>query len=166
MRAPRSEPLRSVRQRGATSPQTTGSQHRPDGFLRLRHHLEDLQGASISINGQLQACTDHPELAQRVLYSLPGCCSGDAYCSLLWRVIATAGRRGPFTVQVAAAMRRLGWLIIAGSVVSAVVQGFALNHLLDSMAVIPGNMTQSTYGAISMVLIALLPVPALAGGRC
>jgi hypothetical protein len=63
-------------------------------------------------------------------------------------------------------MRRLGWLIIAGSVVSAVVQGFALNHLLDSMAVIPGNMTQSTYGAISMVLTALLPVPALAGGRC
>jgi len=165
MRAPRSEPLRSVRQRGATSPQTTGSQHRPDGFLRLRHHLEDLQGASISINGQLQACTDHPELAQRVLYSLPGL--------LLWGCILfpalacySDGRRGPFTVQVAAAMRRLGWLIIAGSVVSAVVQGFALNHLLDSMAVIPGNMTQSTYGAISMVLTALLPVPALAGGRC
>ena len=78
---------------------------------------------------------------------------------LLWRVISAARRTGPFTARTAAAMRRLGWLIIAGSVVAALIQGFALDELLNTMFV----PRASFYNLISAPLYALLPVPALAG---
>jgi uncharacterized membrane protein YraQ (UPF0718 family) len=56
-------------------------------------------------------------------------------------------------------MRRLGWLIIAGSVVAALIQGFALDELLNTMLV----PRASFYNLIFAPLYALLPVPALAG---
>jgi hypothetical protein len=77
---------------------------------------------------------------------------------LLWRVIGAARRTGPFTPQAAAAMRRLGWLIIAGSVAAALIQGFALDELLHTMLAPTGfdNL-------ITVPFHALLPVAALAG---
>ena len=57
--------------------------------------------------------------------SLPGALAWGAVLLLLWLVIREARRSGPFTVQAAVAMRRLGWLIIAGSAAAAAVQGFA-----------------------------------------
>lgn len=121
-----------------------------------------LPGASVSINGTLQACAAHPGIGQRALYtlmSLPGLLVWGCVLLLLWRVIGAAGRSGPFTVQVAAAMRRLGWLIIAGSAAAAAVQGFALDQLLSTMLT-----TRNGFGdVITAPISALLPVPALAG---
>jgi hypothetical protein len=54
---------------------------------------------------------------------------------LLWRVIRDARRAGPFTVQVATAMRRLGWVIIVATALAAAAQGFALDQLLNTMLV-------------------------------
>jgi uncharacterized membrane protein len=119
-------------------------------------------GASISINGTLQACAVHPGISQRVLYtlmSLPSLLVWAGVLFLLWRVIGTANRTGPFTVPVAVAMRRLGWLIIAGSVGAAAVQGFALDQLLNTMLT-----ARDDFGdAIVAPIHALLPVPLLAG---
>jgi len=119
-------------------------------------------GATVSINGTLQACALHPGFGQRVLYtlmSLPGALVWGSVLFLLWLVIRGARRTGPFTAQVAAAMRRLGWLIIAGSAVAAAVQGFALDQLLNTMLV-----AQDHFGdVISEPIHALLPVPVLAG---
>jgi hypothetical protein len=56
-------------------------------------------------------------------------------------------------------MRRLGWLIIAGSVAAAAVQGFALDQLLNTMLTPPGSFGD----VISEPIHALVPVPALAG---
>jgi hypothetical protein len=119
-------------------------------------------GASISINGTLQACADHPTVGQRTLYtliSLPSTLVWAAVLLLVWRVIRAARRTGPFTAGVAAAMRQLGWLIIAGSVAAAMVQGFALDQLLNTM-ITPGT---SFGDAIGEPIRALLPVPLLAG---
>jgi uncharacterized membrane protein YraQ (UPF0718 family) len=119
-------------------------------------------GASIAVNGALQACAAHPGTGQRALYtltSLPGWLVWGCVLFLLWRVISAARRTGPFTAQAAAAMRRLGWLIIAGSVVAALIQGFALDELLNTMLV----PRASFYNLITAPLYALLPVPALAG---
>jgi hypothetical protein len=78
---------------------------------------------------------------------------------LLWRVIRAARQTGPFTVGVAVAMRRLGWLVIGGTAAAAAIQEIALDQLLNTM------LTPATgYGdAFFSVLHALLPVPVLAG---
>lgn len=123
-------------------------------------------GATISINGTLSACAAHPGIGQRTLYSLtilPGLLVWGCVLFLLWRVIAAARRTGPFTVQVAVAMRRLGWLIIAGSVVAGVVQRLALYTLLNSMLATQDGGAFAVAGVIVAGLQALLPVPALAG---
>lgn len=119
-------------------------------------------GASVTINGTLQACALHPGIGQRIWYtlmSLPGALVWGAVLFLLWLVIREARRAGPFTAQVAVAMRRLGWLIIAGSAAAAAVQGFALDQLLNTMLV-----AQDHFGdALTEPVHALLPVPLLAG---
>ena len=119
-------------------------------------------GASIAVNGALRACAAHPGAGQRVLYtltSLPGWLVWGCVLFLLWRVISSARLTGPFTVQAAAAMRRLGWLILAGSVAAALIQGFALDQLLNTMLA----PRTSFDNLITAPLYALLPVPALAG---
>jgi hypothetical protein len=56
-------------------------------------------------------------------------------------------------------MRRLGWLIIAGTAAATAVQGFALDQLLNTMLTPPTG-----YGdAFLEPFRALLPVPVLAG---
>ncbi len=119
-------------------------------------------GTSLSINGTLQACATRPSIGQRVLYSLmslPSAAAWGAVLFLHWRLMRTAGRAGPFTAGAAATMRRLGWLVIAGSAVAGAVQGFATDQLLNTMLV-----ASSDFGdAISQAIHALLPVPLLAG---
>jgi hypothetical protein len=122
------------------------------------------RGATLSMNGTLQACANHPGFGQRFLYTLTSVPSALVWGSvvfLLWRVIRAARKTGPFTVPVAAAMRRLGWLIIAGTAAAATVQALAMNQLLNSMMVlaVPNQLTD----LISEPVHALLPVPLLAG---
>jgi hypothetical protein len=118
-------------------------------------------GASINVNGALQACANHPDIGQRVLYtltSLPGWLVWGCLLFLLWRVIGAARRTGPFTLPTAAAMRRLGWLIIVGSAAAGLIQGFALDELLHTMLA-----PTSFYNMVTVPFHALLPVAALAG---
>lgn len=142
----------------ATQPGTYGSSDWTTAHLGVTAR----PGASISVNGALQACAAHPGTGQRALYTLmglPGWLVWGCVLFLLWRVIGAARRTGPFTVQTAAAMRRLGWLIIAGSVVAALIQGFALDELLNTMLVLRASFSN----LITAPLYALLPIPALAG---
>lgn len=118
-------------------------------------------GVSINVNGALQACANHPDIGQRTLYTLtilPAWLVWGSVLFLLWRVIGAARRTGPFTPQAAAAMRRLGWLIIAGSAAAALIQGFARDELLHTMLA-----PTSFYNLITLPFHALLPVAALAG---
>jgi Protein of unknown function (DUF2975) len=120
-------------------------------------------GTSIAVNGNLQACIAHPGTSQRVLYtltSLPSWLMWGGVLFLLGRLISAAHRAGPFTARTAAAMRRLGWLIIAGTAVAALIQGFAQNQLLNTLYA-PGT---SFYSLLFTVPFhALLPTSALAG---
>lgn len=121
-------------------------------------------GTSINVNGTVQACVEHPGIGQRVLYSiskLPSTLLWACLLFLLWRLIRTAGRTGPFTVPVATAMRRLGWLIIAGSAAVAVVQSLALSQLLRTIVTLQDWSPGLDLGIA--VVRAVLPIPALAG---
>jgi hypothetical protein len=142
----------------ATQPHTGYGDSSWTSHLGITHR----PGTTITMNGTLQACALHPGIGQRVLYtlmSLPSSLVWVAVLLLLWRVIRAARQTGPFTVQVAVAMRRLGWLIIAGTAAATAVQGFALDQLLNTM------LTPATgYGdAFLEPFRALLPVPVLAG---
>jgi hypothetical protein len=140
----------------ATQPGTYGS-----GAWTAAHlGVTARPGSSININWALQACASHPDIGQRALYtltSLPAWLWGSVLF-LLWRVIGAARRIGPFTPQAAAAMRRLGWLIIAGSAAAALIQGFALDELLHTMLA-----PTSFFNLITLPFHALLPVAALTG---
>jgi Protein of unknown function (DUF2975) len=119
-------------------------------------------GTSIQVNGQIVACGNHPSFGQRVLYtltSLPGLLVWAGVLFLLWRVMVIARRTGPFTISVAIAMRRLGWVILAGTVVANAIQGLATDQLLNELI----RPDTSYADAIIDPVRALVPVPLLAG---
>jgi hypothetical protein len=121
-------------------------------------------GASITINGTLQACANHPSIGQRVLYSLmdlPGLLLWAVVLFLIWRVIVAARRDGPFTVGVAAAIRRLGWVVLVGNLAAGALQGLALDQLLNTMLTPRNNYGDAITGMLSALPIAVLVGAAL-----
>lgn len=117
-------------------------------------------GSSVSIIGNLQVCADHPALGQQalsILAALPAVLFWGGVLFLLWRMMLSARRNGPFTPRVAAAVRRLGWFIIIGSVSAAVVHLIAIDTLLTIMSKITNPFP-------NLILVPLhLPVPILTG---
>lgn len=128
----------------------------------IAHHgIATQPGASISINGTLQACALHPSLYQRSLYTFTGLPSALAWAAvlfLLWRLVRTASLNGPFTLPVAAGMRQLGWLIIIGSLAAASAQGAATDALLNTLL-----RAQNDFADAVPRFLNVLPVPLLAG---
>ena len=117
-------------------------------------------GSSISVQGSLQACAESPSVLQRLLYSLSVLPSVVFWCGvllLLWRIIVVARRTGPFTPRIAAAMGRLGWFVMIGSVAAAIVHVLAVAWLLTSMARVPNPY------ADLITLPIHLPIPLLTG---
>ena len=125
-------------------------------------------GASISTAGNIQACALHPGLAQWTLFLLtkvPDVALWGLLLLLVWRLVSQASRGGPFTVQTAATMRQLGWVVIGGSLIAGALGALGAD-LLTRMLMTPP--TYSGAGTAVDVLIyaplkALLPVPALTG---
>ena len=117
-------------------------------------------GSSVSIIGNLQVCADHPTLGQQalsILAALPAVLFWGGVLFLLWRMMLSARRNGPFTPRVAAAVRRLGWFIIIGSAAAAVVHLIAIDTLLTIMSKITNPFP-------NLILVPLhLPVPVLTG---
>ena len=117
-------------------------------------------GHSVSINGSLDVCADHPTLGEQALSvaaALPAVLFWGGVLFLLWRMMVTARRNGPFTPRVAAAVRRLGWFIIIGSTTAAVVHLIATDTLLTIM-------TKITNPFPNLILVPLhLPIPVLTG---
>jgi hypothetical protein len=117
-------------------------------------------GHSITILGSLQVCADHPTLREQglgALAALPTVVFWGGLLFLLWRLVVTARRHGPFTPRVAAAVRRLGWFIIIGAATAAVVHLIATDALLTIMA----NVDQPF---ANLLLVPLhMPVPVLTG---
>lgn len=117
-------------------------------------------GHSISIIGNLQVCADHATLGEQTLnivVYLPAVLFWGGVLFLLWRIMVTARRNGPFTPRVAAALRRLGWFIIIGSTAAAVIHLIAIDTLLTIM-------TRITSPFPNLILVPLhLTVPVLTG---
>lgn len=117
-------------------------------------------GHSVSIIGSLQVCADHASFGEQalgVLAALPAALFWGGVLFMLWRIMVTARRNGPFTRRVAVAVRRLGWFIIIGSTTAAVVHLIAVDTLLTAM-------TKITSPFPNLILVPLhLPIPLLTG---
>jgi Protein of unknown function (DUF2975) len=132
-----------------------------DNWTAPRDVAAPQPGASLTIDGRLQACAPHPGLYQRVLYtltSLPSALAWAAVLFVLWRVVQAASRNGPFTVPVATGLRRLGWLVILSSLAAAAAQGAATDALLNTLLRQQTGFTDAVPNFLSV-----LPVPLLAG---
>ena len=117
-------------------------------------------GATLSINGTLQACTPHPSFYQRLMYTftgLPTLLAWAAVLWLLWRVVRAARLIGPFTLLVAARMRWLGWVVLIGAIAATAAQGAATDALLNTLL-----REQNDFGDAWSNLTHVLPVPLLA----
>lgn len=116
-------------------------------------------GATLSLEGTLQACAPHPAAFQRLLYTLmsaPSALFWVAVLFLLWRLVRAADRSGPFTLAVAARMRRLGWVVLLGALAATAAQGAATDALLNTMLT-----AQNALGDAVFSLPRALPVPLL-----
>jgi Protein of unknown function (DUF2975) len=116
-----------------------------------------------SPDAPLSACARHPGFGQHLLYSLtaiPQILQWGGTLFLLWRLLVIAGRSRPFTARAAAAMRVLGWYVIAGAALAAAIEQAATVLLLGSLVAPPPEGIGSVAVA---ALRALVPVPALAG---
>jgi DUF2975 family protein len=117
-------------------------------------------GHSITVLGSLQVCADHATLGEQalgVVAALPAVLFWGGVLFLLWRMMVTARRNGPFTPRVAVAVRRLGWFIIVGSTIAAVIHLIAVDTLLTIMTRIDNPFP-------NLILVPLhLPVPVLVG---
>jgi hypothetical protein len=119
-------------------------------------------GAALMVDGQVQGCLNHPGIGQWVLYYLmliPSAVVWVGVITLLWLMMRTARREGPFTPRVATAMRRLGWFILGGSVTASVIHAVALGRLL----VIMMNSPSPWVGPIWDAVRGVAPIPLLAG---
>ena len=117
-------------------------------------------GNSVSIDGSLQVCANHAtagEQALNILADLPAALFWGGILFLLWRMIVTARRNGPFTPRVAASMRRLGWFVIIGSTTAAILHLIAIDALLQIMSSLGSPFP-------NLILVPLqAPVPVLTG---
>lgn len=124
-------------------------------------------GMSLTPVGTLQACILHPAAGQWALYLLtwvPGVLLWCGVLMMILRLVRYAAQSGPFTPAAATMMAQLGWLILAGSVLAAII-GHVSADLITDMVIasrpFDGGFIASD--AILAPLRALLPVPALAG---
>jgi hypothetical protein len=124
-------------------------------------------GATLMVSGSLQGCLTHPGVGQWLLYCLmliPSVVVWAGVIVLLWLLMRTARREGPFTPSVATAMRRLGWFILGGSVTAGVLHTIALGQLTAAMMSSTGFNLPSLYvGPIWGAVRGVAPVPLLAG---
>ena len=117
-------------------------------------------GHSASIIGSISVCADHASLGEQtlgVVAALPAVLFWGGLLFMLWRIMVTARRNGPFTRRGAAAVQRLGWFVIIGSTAAAVVHLVAVDTLLTTM-------TKITNPFPDLILVPLhMPIPLLAG---
>ena len=119
-------------------------------------------GATMDTWAYFHACAANPTIGQRIWYTLidlPSVIFWACVLWMLWRLLNSARSHGPFTRQVAAAMRRLGWFILGGTIVAGAVHGLALDMILNSLFRPGIGFGDAIFGPFR----ALLPVPVIVG---
>jgi hypothetical protein len=116
---------------------------------------------SAGSTGQVSLCASHPTFGQRTLVTLTQAPAAVLYLAillLLWQLIRTIRRDGPFADLVARRLRFLAWFILAGSAAVAAGQSiaqsaFASTIITDSVPADSNVVGALTDGLVLPVLI-------------
>jgi hypothetical protein len=125
-------------------------------------------GAELSVTTSAQACALHPGAVQWLLFLLtkvPEVAFWGCVLLLTLRLIRQASRTGPFTVEAAATMLILGWVVALGSMIVGALGALGAD-LLTRMLITFDPFDAGSIAVDVLVrapLEALLPVPALVG---
>lgn len=119
-------------------------------------------GAYASTGGQVLACANRPTFGQRTLVTLTQVPTAVLYLAillLLWQLVSTVRKAGPFAPLVAARLRFLAWFILVGVLVvtageSIAQSAFASTVVADSVPVISNAVNAELSGWVPPVLIA------------
>jgi hypothetical protein len=115
-----------------------------------------------STNGQVSVCANQPSLGQRTLTTLteaPGTVLYLAILVLLWRLLRTVRKAGPFAILVARRLRFLAWFIVAGSLAvaageSVAQSAFTSTVVTDSVPIVGNAINNVINSLVLPVLIA------------
>jgi DUF2975 family protein len=119
-------------------------------------------GTYASTGSRVSVCANRPSLGQQALVTLTEAPTVFLYLAillLLWQLLRTVRRDGPFAVLVAGRLRFLAWFILAGALVVTAGQAvarsvFASTIVTDSVPVAANAITDVLDGVLPPVLIA------------
>jgi hypothetical protein len=106
----------------------------------------------------MELCASHPTLGQRTLVTLTEAPTYLLYLTvlvMLWLLVLTVRRQGPFAVGVSRRLRVLGWFILAGAL--ATVAGESAARACFAATVVGHPVSVATY-VINDVLSSLVPL--------
>jgi hypothetical protein len=112
----------------------------------------------------MQLCAAHPTLQQRILVTLTAAPTYALYLAvlvLLWLLVLTVRRHGPFAVGVSRRLRVLGWFVLAGAL--ATVAGESAARAWFAATVVGHPVSVVTYVS-NDVLSSLVPLLLIACG--
>jgi hypothetical protein len=115
-----------------------------------------------STGRQVYLCANKPTIGQRTLATLTEAPAAALYLAilvLLWQLLRTVRKAGPFAVLVARRLRFLAWFILAGSLAVAAGQGvaqsvFASTVVTDSVPIASNAIIGVINGLLLPALIA------------
>ncbi|MGH3399940.1 MAG: DUF2975 domain-containing protein [Streptosporangiaceae bacterium] len=127
---------------------------------KLLAHLRP--GAYASTGEHVLACVNRPTLGQRTLVTLTQIPTVVLYLAillLLWQLVSTARRAGPFAPLMAARLRFLAWFILVGVLMvtagESIAQSvYASTVVADSVPVVSNVVNAELSGFVPPVLIA------------
>jgi hypothetical protein len=119
-------------------------------------------GTFAGTGGQVWLCANQPTLGQRTLVTLTEAPAAFLYLAilvLLWELLGTIRKAGPFAVLVAGRLRFLGWFVLAGSLAvtageSVAQSAFASTVVTDSVPIASNAINGVINGLLLPALIA------------
>ncbi len=119
-------------------------------------------GTSSGTGAQLMLCANRPTMGQRTLVTLTEAPAPVLYLAtlvLLWQLLRTVRKAGPFAVLVAGRLRFLGWFILAGSLAVSAGEGvaqsvFASTVVTDSVPTASNAVNDMINGLLVPLVIA------------
>ena len=112
----------------------------------------------------MELCASHPTLGQRTLVTLTEAPTYALYLAvlvLLWLLVLTVRRHGPFAAGVSRRLRGLGWFILAGGLATTAGESAARGYY--AATVVGHPVLVPTY-VVNDVLRSLIPLALIACG--
>jgi len=126
--------------------------------------LAHARAATFSSASVLTFCASRPTAAQRALIGLTDAPVYVLYAAillLLWQLLRTVRRDGPFTAAIARRVRFLGWFILGGYVAVTVGQSVALSYFVSTVVT---DQVPIAVNAIYSVVSGIFPPVLIACG--